>query len=294
MIRLSEGDFYVPSQNLTPAPGFALTSLGAAHTACQPLPTCGDGVLDLDYESCDDANENNQDGCTSECQAATCGDGFVHLDYEACDDGNDDETDACLSSCELASCGDGFVQAGEECDGQANCNELCIRDRYVFATKKPHDGNFKSTGQLTGIQVADSICRSRAIAAGIKSDADVLAWLSDSETSPASRFFRSKGRYVLTDGTVVANSWDDLTDGSIEHPIDLSEEGEAPDANNVWSNTAIDGTLLSDQTCENWSTSDDDVNSRVGSRNKLTSEWTNRELPIFCSATFSIYCFEQE
>ncbi|MGB1016587.1 MAG: hypothetical protein ACPG4T_20790, partial [Nannocystaceae bacterium] len=63
---------------------------------------------------------------------------------------------------------------------------------------------------------------------------------------------------------------------------------------NVWSNTASDGTLVSEETCENWSTNDDDVNSRVGSRNKITSEWTHRELPIFCSATFSIYCFEQE
>ncbi|MGB1014521.1 MAG: hypothetical protein ACPG4T_10340 [Nannocystaceae bacterium] len=264
-------------------------------TACQPPPTCGDGMLDPNYEACDDANDSNQDACTNECQAAACGDGLLHVGYEACDDGNDDNTDACLSTCEYPSCGDGFVQAGEECDGQANCNESCIRDRYVFVTKKTHDGNFKSSGMLSGIEVAHSICRARAIAAGIKSDADVLAWLSDTTTSPAERFFRSPGRYVLTDGTVVANSWDDLTDGTLEHPINLSEEGESPDSVSIWSNTAADGTLLSDQTCENWSSSSDDIYSRVGSRNEFTSEWTNREPPLAipCSVTFSIYCFEQ-
>ena len=109
-------------------------------TACQPPPTCGDGMLDPSYEACDDANDSNQDACTNQCQAAACGDGLLHVDYEACDDGNDDNTDACLSTCEYPSCGDGFVQAGEECDGQANCNESCIRDRYVFVTKKTHDG----------------------------------------------------------------------------------------------------------------------------------------------------------
>ncbi|MGB1016797.1 MAG: hypothetical protein ACPG4T_21840, partial [Nannocystaceae bacterium] len=78
------------------------------------------------------------------------------------------------------------------------------------------------------------------------------------------------------------------------NPINLSEEGGEPDSANVWSNTAIDGTLLSDQSCEDWSTNNDQLASRLGSRNKITSEWTNREQPIICSGNFSIYCFEQE
>ena len=71
----------------------------------------------LDYEACDDGNENNQDACLNSCAIARCGDGVVRTDlpqgqlgYEACDDGNGVDTDACRNTCEVASCGDGVVR----------------------------------------------------------------------------------------------------------------------------------------------------------------------------------------
>ncbi len=261
---------------------------------CQPLPTCGDGTLDADYEECDDGNESDQDVCTTECKHAVCGDGYVHAGHEACDDGNADDSDTCTSMCELPACGDGVVQTGEECDGEDNCNELCIRDRIVFATSNTHHGNLKSASTLSGVGVADSICRSRAIAAGLKGEADFLAWLSDSETSPAQRFFHSQGRYVLPDGTVVAESWEDLTDGTLQNPINLSEEGGPPGEAFAWSNTAPDGTPATEETCADWSENSDDVYSRVGNTTETNGEWTLHELPIWCAALASIYCFEQE
>ncbi|MGB1277863.1 MAG: hypothetical protein ACPG77_19105, partial [Nannocystaceae bacterium] len=232
--------------------------------ACQPLPTCGDGTLDSGFEQCDDANNDEQDACTNECKNAVCGDGIVYTGQEACDDGNSEDADACLTTCELPSCGDEIVHPGEECDGQDNCNELCIRDRFVFATKNTYTGDLKGAAQLTGLQVADSICNSRANAWELNTDSFFIAWLSDSETSPAQRFFRSQGRYVLPDGTVVANSWDDLTDGTLVNPINMSEEGGAPGHVGVWSNTQADGTRASDDTCEDWSTGSNEVSSRVG------------------------------
>ena len=44
--------------------------------------------------TCDDANEVDQDGCTS-CVLDTCGDGQVS-DGEQCDDGNDVLEDGCV------------------------------------------------------------------------------------------------------------------------------------------------------------------------------------------------------
>ncbi len=262
---------------------------------CQPLPTCGDGVLNPEFEECDDNNDSNLDVCTTECELAVCGDGFVYEGHEACDDGNDDDTDECTNMCELPACGDGIVQDGEECDGQDNCNEHCVRDRYVFATSDTHRGNLKSTSHLSGIGVADSICRSRAIMSGIKGEADVLAWLSDDETSPAQRFFRSPGRYVLVDGTVVADSWDDLTDGELQNPIMLTETHEAPSANNAWSNTNPDGTRASEGSCENWSSQSVDLYSRAGGTTMSDGQWSDRnDNPISCGAPLHIYCFEQE
>ena len=85
---------------------------------------CGDGVLDTG-EQCDDGNRSDGDGCSSVCgsEPAVCGDGVLHFSEE-CDDGNDFDNDECLSDCRIAHCGDGVIrddiQAGfpgyEECD----------------------------------------------------------------------------------------------------------------------------------------------------------------------------------
>ncbi|HEY8374840.1 MAG TPA: DUF4215 domain-containing protein [Nannocystis sp.] len=72
------------------------------------LARCGDGFVQAGVEQCD-AGASNGDGsyggCTSECKlGARCGDAIVN-GPEDCDDANDDETDGCLSSCiEARSC----------------------------------------------------------------------------------------------------------------------------------------------------------------------------------------------
>ena len=40
-----------------------------------------------------------------------------------------------------------------------------------------------------------------------------------SSDPPAARFFRSSGPYLLVDGTIIANDWDDLSDGSRRAPF---------------------------------------------------------------------------
>ncbi|MGB1275776.1 MAG: DUF4215 domain-containing protein, partial [Nannocystaceae bacterium] len=269
---------------------------GGCSNTCQPIPQCGDGTLDASNEACDDGNASNQDACTNTCEIAACGDGLIEQGVEACDDANDDDSDACLTNCELAVCGDGVVQAGvEECDGQINCNESCTRDRFVFATNDVRQGSIKEMmSPLSGVEVADSICRTRANAAGLKGDSDFLAWLSDDETSPAKRFFHSPGRYVLPDGTVVANSWDDLTDGELQHPIDMTETEDSPEQNNAWTNTNPDGTRASNDSCDNWTSKEIDSKSLIGGTTKVDSEWTNRVLPVSCGHLAHLYCFEQE
>src|SRR5690606_3803407 len=104
----------------------------------------GDGLVEA-TEQCDDGNDDDGDGCSSDCtlepgwlcphpglpcQAERCGDGIV-AGIEACDDGNDDDGDGCDSTCQLEEgyhcpvpgedcapthCGDGLVQGLEQCD----------------------------------------------------------------------------------------------------------------------------------------------------------------------------------
>jgi cysteine-rich repeat protein len=93
--------------------------------------SCGDGFVFASVEGCDDGNASDTDGCPTTCEPATCGDGFVFASVEGCDDGNGTDTDACPTTCEPAACGDGFLQAGvEQCDdGNTqdgdNCSSAC-------------------------------------------------------------------------------------------------------------------------------------------------------------------------
>ena len=58
----------------------------AENGVCQE-PRCGDSVVNGD-EECDDGNDVDSDACRTNCQIAACGDGVVQVGIEDCDDGN--------------------------------------------------------------------------------------------------------------------------------------------------------------------------------------------------------------
>jgi cysteine-rich repeat protein len=77
-----------------------------------PKSRCGDGVVDVATETCDDGNTTSGDGCSATCQIETvdkCGNG--HLDTgEACDDHNTTAGDGCSATC--------TVEPGYMCSGE--------------------------------------------------------------------------------------------------------------------------------------------------------------------------------
>jgi YVTN family beta-propeller protein/cysteine-rich repeat protein len=78
---------------------------------------CGDGVVFIGVEQCDDGNTNNNDACKNDCTGNVCGDGAVFIGVEQCDDGNASNNDGCKNDCTFNICGDGFVNVGvEQCD----------------------------------------------------------------------------------------------------------------------------------------------------------------------------------
>ncbi|MBO4441859.1 DUF1566 domain-containing protein, partial [bacterium] len=121
--------------------------------SCQPLPYCGDGIIQnaeceniQDQECiavegmsefCDEGEELNgtYGHCNADCTAIlTCGDGIVSEDEEACDDGNmNGAYGHCNALCTaILTCGDGIIDKVEEaCDeGELNgtyghCNADC-------------------------------------------------------------------------------------------------------------------------------------------------------------------------
>lgn len=124
------------------------------------IPICGNGKLEGN-EVCDDANTDNDDGCTGDCSAVeekyacpvpgeacvrivVCGNGRIEGD-ETCDDANIRDHDGCDQSCHVeagwicpvigaacraAACGDGIVAGFEQCDDadthdHDGCSSLC-------------------------------------------------------------------------------------------------------------------------------------------------------------------------
>ncbi len=98
-----------------------------ATTGEFPPQLCGNGELDAG-EACDDGiNDGSYNGCMSGCtqKGPVCGDGALHDSFESCDDGNLIEDDGCPSSCQLPGCGDGVVQPNEQCDGSLVMDVTC-------------------------------------------------------------------------------------------------------------------------------------------------------------------------
>lgn len=109
----------------------------------EPEPVCGDGMVNQASEQCDDGNNDNGDGCSSDCEKEpTCGDGKVNQPSEECDDGNNNDGDGCSNSCEDT--------RHEICKNKDQINELWSATRFYKYNKdkKNCDGNTKC-GQTT-------------------------------------------------------------------------------------------------------------------------------------------------
>ncbi len=184
-----------------------------------------------------------------------------------------------------------------DCDTVCADNQLCgfgmcKHRKVIFAT----EGTF--TGNIGGLDNAFGICNEVATDAQLPAG-EFRPWLSNSGKSP-SNLFETDGVYVLPTGDVVAWSWDDLTDGSILHPIDQTPSGQplppSPACNNiahaVWTGTAADGTQSMPH-CGDWLSSNVLVQGRVGSADATDAKWSDSGCPVACNSQFPIYCVQQ-
>lgn len=78
----------------------------APTTGPGPGDMCGNGIQTGD-EECDLGADNSDAGaCTSQCQLAACGDGLVRVDVEQCDDANLAPGDGCDPNCQFEAQGE--------------------------------------------------------------------------------------------------------------------------------------------------------------------------------------------
>ena len=193
--------------------------------------------------------------------------------------------------------------------------------KTVFVSSQLFDGNFGAGQRVLGHLAADQQCQ--ALARAADRSGDYKAWISgrvDTGAGPlphgvADRFTQSSGPYRLVDGTQIADNWADLTDGSLDHPIDLTELNTPVGAEiRVWTNTTTNGRawdngrqcaagISSDTpglwtwTCgaPSWTAGDCRFQSgKYGQANSTSGSWTGTDISnTGCDQSFHLYCFEQ-
>ena len=156
----------------------------------------------------------------------------------------------------------------------------------VFVTSEfSFDGNF---GGLAG---ADTACTTAATNANLPGD--WTAWLSDGPTDAVDRILDAE--YQLLDGTVVANNKADLTDGTLDAPINQDEHGNTLSAGFiVWTATDIDGTFGLSGNCVNWTTASNANTAQTGLLDSATATWTDAGGGAPCNTTHRLYCFADQ
>lgn len=242
-------------------------------------------------------------GVSSECQSDLCWQGFCS---SACT-----SSEQCGSAgvCTAAHCSprpSSDTQSAADGTAQDTTDASAAGSKLVFVT------SLQYTAGLGGLAGADAKCQSLATAA--QRQGTFKAWLSDSKSSPASRFSeacKGGGPFVLADGTLVAADWGQLTSGKLLHAISLTEKGTAPPTGKacgdgkgtgIWTGTlnngAIDTTHIAGE-CADWTTSAMTYSGQMVWGNPAsTQSWSSdSNCSLFgatiCSRSASLFCFEQ-
>ena len=166
----------------------------------------------------------------------------------------------------------------------------------VFVTSQKYNGN------LGGINGADMKCQGLANVSGL--DGTFKAWISNGNISPSNYQFGVTIPYQLVDGTTIANSWADLTDGFLQHPIDRNEENQFVDSSlngfgngRVWTNTNSIGKAINinNGDCAGWTSSKSEDSSVIGRLDLVNEEnfWTDVGT-ISCDRENRLYCFQHD
>jgi hypothetical protein len=117
------------------------------------------------------------------------------------------------------------------------------------------------------------------------------AWASDATIMVAAKMARSTVPYRLLDGSTIANDWNDLTSGTLRHPIDVREDGSPSAPVEIWTGTSVAGSGVASLTCNNWTATYG--TAIVGQSDMATYAWTYARQQ-YCSAPgVHLYCFEQ-
>lgn len=172
--------------------------------------------------------------------------------------------------------------------------------KRVFVSSATYTGLLgPATNADAGFKGADAKCQALAKAAVLPGI--FKAWVSgnDNTKDVKARFTHSNLKYVLVTGTVIANNWNDLVDGSIAAPINVDENGNAVAGSDVWTGTLSDGGVRdagadcsSNVAGSSWEDETQFNAGGYGRTDQTDGRWTNTSQKQ-CLNTARLYCFQQ-
>lgn len=155
-------------------------------------------------------------------------------------------------------------------------------------------------GDLGGVNGADAKCQALADASRRTAGRIFRAWISTTASvTPNTKFHKSQVQYRLVNGELVANDYSDLTDGSIIHPINITEKGAQITSTKVWTCTEADGTASSGcefsiDRCLTWGSNYPGNTARYGMASNTDTTWSGDPSQLdSCDEYNLLYCFEQ-
>lgn len=156
-----------------------------------------------------------------------------------------------------AICGDGILQAGEECDDRlppdptykAECHN-CIYDRKIFISTPPFFPAPAYVNKSLLLQILYGNCKNNAESGGINTFGfrPIISWQGYNWYD---KLNDSGGRYVLPNGDIFANSYNDIMNNIIITAPIYTATGEVF-GGYVW--TGINSSDPTDH-CNNWTNS---------------------------------------
>ena len=274
-----------------PNPAFMLDDDGADSVGDEDV---ADGAADEASTGSEDADgESTASGATTDDDATTA------EDDDTSDEGTTDggcvppETECSGDCVDTASDPDHCGLCGNTCGADQTCVDAdCVPfERVVFVTSTLYTIN------LQGWEGAIDVCQSHASTGQL--DGAFLPWLGTEANSPGFDFV-GDGPWVRTDGVLVAESFADLVDGSLEAPINLDELGEpgptilgcGGEAVGVWTGVFTDGTPTGEDNCNNWSAGVPNSFGLLGDLGATDGAWTDA-CTESCAFAYPIYCFQQ-
>lgn len=180
-----------------------------------------------------------------------------------------------------------FCSSHAECATGAMCvSNACVFGRWAFTTSVGNNGN------IGGLAGADAFCQGLADMAGLPGTYRV--WLSDSTGSPSTRFTRSTIPWVMPSGSnggiILADSWGDLTDGTIDARFVWTETGVEVSNNIPFTNTTGAGEHWNGNDCSDWTSTAG--NGAYGNTGGTDVTWTQSGTGGACTVVHRYYCFQ--